>query len=614
MGVDIFFVISGFLITSFIVQDIRTGTFSMIGFWERRARRILPPLFIVCGATSVAGLCLFLPSDLMQVGKEMASQSVFGSNVLFMMQGGYFDDGDEFKALLHTWSLAVEEQFYLFYPIGMALFARFFGLRFFYLVLPAAIISFALCIYMSGISQRMAFYALPFRGWELLGGAIIALMPACSVHRVLREVLSVVGVVMMLAPLFFYNVSYAFPGWVTLLPVTGAMMVIWGAGGTWAGHLLSIKPMVAIGLISYSLYLWHWPILIFARYVPAYESTPLVASACLVLAVGLSILTWRYVEQPVRKRQVLSSRKTIFAVSVAGLIAMATIGVLFVKAGGVPQRFSDDVLVYADARHDENPHRAQCDQPLLERVRGSDICQTNPAAGAPAFIVWGDSFADAMAPAFYKLSEFHNENGYVVTGHGCPPVIDANISMPFRVFECGAHNRAVYELIAREKIPTVYLIGNWGSYLQPGSLGISDTAWSNDKRYAGFDRTEFSALQRTVDLLREAGVKRIHIVQDIPYMNFDPPRALAQALQFELDMPSVPVDVHRQSIKGSIGAFREQSLDRNIDYIDPSSMMCDDKFCYAAKDGRSLYFNPGHLSRFGAEYVSPVFEPYFKKH
>jgi peptidoglycan/LPS O-acetylase OafA/YrhL len=508
MGVDIFFVISGFLITSFIVEDIRSGLFSMIGFWERRARRILPPLFVVISATLIAGWCLFLPFDFVQLGKEMASQSLFGSNILFMLQGGYFDDGDQFKALLHTWSLAVEEQFYLFYPIGMAIFARFFGVRFFYLVLPAAIISFALCIWMSGISDRMAFYALPFRGWELLGGAIIALMPVKPLSRVVREGVSIIGMIMMLAVLFLYEPIYAFPGWVTLFSVLGAMILIWAAstGSTFVGSVLSFRPMVAIGLLSYSLYLWHWPVIIFAKYVPLYEFNNAIASLCLVVSVGLAYLTWKFVEQPIRKKRVLSSRQSIFMTSLAGLFIIAMTGLLIVRFSGFPERFTLDVQMYATSRYDENPHRAKCDQPSLERVQNSDICQTNVDAGNPSFIVWGDSFADAMAPAFYKLSSEYNRNGYVVTGHGCPPVIGAEISMRMRVFDCKENNKAVFDLITREQIQTVYLIGNWNSYLQAGSLPFTEKSWYvDDKNYASFERIELAALQRTIDFFARAG-------------------------------------------------------------------------------------------------------------
>lgn len=614
MGVDIFFVISGFLITSFIVRDIRAGTFSMVSFWERRARRILPPLFVVVTATLIGGWILFLPFDLVQLGKEMASQAVFSSNLLFMTQGGYFDDGDQFKALLHTWSLAVEEQFYLFFPIGMALFARFIGRPFFYLILPAALLSFALCLYASGLSQRLAFYALPFRGWELLAGAMVALAAPPILHPVVRNIIATGGLFLMLLAIFFYKTQYAFPGWVTLLPVAGASLFIWanGAGATLCGRLLSWKPVVGIGLISYSLYLWHWPVLIFARYIPVLDGAIVVPIACLLLSTMLAVLTWRFVEQPVRHKLYFSTRRSLFLFSGAGLLAMAVLGLWIVTAKGMNWRFSTEVAAYAAARTDENPHRYECDQPSLSRIHRGDICQTRPEYGKPSFVVWGDSYADAIAPAFYVQSEKHHQNGYLVTGHGCPPILGADIKMPLRSFDCLASNHAVIKMIERENIRSVFLVGNWDSYLLPGALTFEDRAWFENDYAARLEQIELAGLQRTVDILGKAGVQNIYVMMNVPYTKFDPPRALGLAVHYGQPLPFVAFDEYQAGLAGGIEKFRAQSGDASITYINPASMLCDGVKCFAAKDGRSLYFNPGHLSAYGAEYLSSLFDPYFE--
>lgn len=615
MGVDIFFVLSGFLITSFIVQDIRAGKFSMVAFWERRARRILPPLFLVVGATLAAGSVLFLSIDYVQLGKEIASQAAFGSNILFMMQGGYFDDGDKFKALLHTWSLSVEEQFYLFYPIGLALFARFFGPKFFWLILCLGILSFALCIFAAGISPRLAFYALPFRGWELLAGALLAVVTVPAHSRWIREGLSIAGLGMIAAALLFYQPSFVFPGWFTVLPVVGAALIIYAnlAGKTAVGSALSWKPMVGVGLISYSLYLWHWPVLIFARYVPVIEPGMIVSLACMTVSFVLAYLTWRYVEQPVRTRRCLATRKSMFLFSAAGLLSMAIAGAAIVYTKGMPFRFSEEVSTYADARWDENPHRYECDQPALDAIGRSVICQTNEGAGAPGFILWGDSFADAIAPAFYKASIEHKQNGYVVTGHGCPPIIGAEIPMPMRTFDCAKSNRSVLDLVTREKIKTVYLVGNWASYLSDGALNFSEQAWMKEPVYSRFERKEFAGLERTIDLIRAAGAQYIYVVYDVPYPSFDPPRALAQAVQFGMEEPTVPVSNYHADLERTIAGYRKQSRDGGVQYLEPESYLCDEVRCIVAHNGRSLYFNPGHLSAYGAELVAPMLERSFKE-
>lgn len=612
MGVDIFFVISGFLITSFIVRDIKDGTFSMVGFWERRARRILPPLFVVVVATLAAGAFIFLPFDFAQLGKEMASQAVFGSNILFMFQGGYFADGDGFKALLHTWSLAVEEQFYLFYPIGMALFARFVSRNFFYIILPAAILSLVLCLCVSHYSDRVAFYALPFRGWELLAGALVAIAPA--MRPSLRNIAAFVGVGCILWSLFFYHPPMPFPGWPTLFPVIGASLLIWSGGGTLAGKILSLKPMVAIGLISYSLYLWHWPLLVYARYLPIYEVTPLIGYVCMALAFVLSYLTWKFVEQPVRKKQILHTRESIFLVSLAGLAVMAAIGGAIIATKGFPQRFDDSVLSYANGKFDGNPHRDECDQPEIADIEQGKACQTNPGAGIPTFVVWGDSMADAIAPAFYGLSEKTGKNGYILTGHGCPPILGAKSPRSFKGFDCTKFNDAVYDLMVRENIKTIFIVGSWGNWLRPGQITFAgDTSWyrAEDDR---FNNITMAALQRTIEQLQKLGVS-VRIVKNPPPtpLPIDPPRQLALENHYGIinSRAFTSTDYYDANRKDGIMTFRELSGDEGVAYIDPKPYLCNADRCAMGRDGKSLYFNPGHLSAYAARELEPMIRPFF---
>ncbi len=617
MGVDIFFVISGYLITSFIVADIKDRTFSMVGFWERRARRILPPLFAVVAATLIAGWFIFLPFDYVQLAKEMASQAAFGSNILFMMQGGYFADSDQFKALLHTWSLAVEEQFYLFFPIGMALFARFVSKKFFYLLLPAAVISFVLCVIVVGISDRIAFYSLPFRGWELLAGAIVAVSQSPTALKAsLREILSALGLIMIAAALLFYRTSIAFPGYVGLLPVIGTALIIWGngAGMTATGKALAIKPMVAVGLISYSLYLWHWPILVYARYIPIYEFNAGIALACIAAAFVLSILTWRYVEQPIRKKQIFPTRKNISLFSLVGLLIMAGLGAVIIIGKGLPQRFDDAVIAYASGKQDENPHREECDQPNLSAIEQSKVCQTNPSAGKPTFIMWGDSIGDAIAPAFYSLSQKEGRNGYVVTGHGCVPILEAKAPRSFNGFDCTKSNKAIFDLIIREKIKTLYLIGSWGNWLRPEQITFPDNdAWYNADKDR-FNNITMAALQRMIDKLQEEGVKVYVVINPPPTpAPIDPPRQLALESRFGVTSGKAftPIENYLSNRKDGIDTFRSLSGDADVTYIDPKPYLCDTEKCPLGRDGRSLYFNPGHLTAYGAHSLEPLIRPFF---
>lgn len=610
MGVDIFFVISGYLITSFIVRDLAAGEFSMVAFWERRARRILPPLFAVVGTSLVAGLFLFLPMDLVQLAKETISQSVFGSNFLFLKQGGYFNTSNDIKVLLHTWSLAVEEQFYLFFPIGMYLWWRFVGRNALWLLIPCAVLSLALCIVITGMMDRIAFYMLPFRGWELLAGAILSVHNTSSSNRAVREMASLLGAGLIACSILFYSAA-PFPGYVALLPVVGTVLIVWAKGSA-VNRFLSFKPVVAIGLISYSLYLWHWPVMAYVRYQPFIDFTAFTGLACIVLSMLLAAATYFAVEQPVRKRRVLSSRRAIFLFSLAGLLSMAATGAAIIAMKGVPQRFGDDVLALEAGARDWNAERWVCDQPSVERIASGKVCQTNPKSGVPDFILWGDSHADAIAPLFYDLSKRHNRNGYVVTGHGCPPIIGGGPPATPVTYDCNAANEATIEFISKSSVKDVFLVSNWASYLDPSrTMDASYMGWY-DANTSG--RPVAASLKRTIGQISEGGA-RIHILYNIPYVLIDPPRTLALEKLHGYEGQSktiVSVESYHKALENERSVFKEIGND-DINYIEPEKVLCDATYCYAEKNGRSLYFNMGHLSAFGATQLAPLFEDYFQK-
>src|SRR5882724_53425 len=308
IGVDVFFVVSGFLITSLIWSDLEKGRFTFANFWERRARRIVPALVVVTLVTLVIGAVLLLPADLKNLGRASASQAVFTANIHYWLDSGYFAGESAEKPLLHTWSLAVEEQFYLIVPFIMWLTYRTKVLRgraaVISILLTGFIISLALSIY--GIHDfrfpSATFYLLPTRAWELLTGAIVAFLPALPGllgRRVTRELLSLSGLALILYPVLFYTAETPFPGLAALPPCLGTALLILANGRidskapTVIGRILSIRAVVFIGLISYSLYLWHWPLLAFSRY-RAYAPLT-VGNRIAIVAVGfaLAVLSWK---------------------------------------------------------------------------------------------------------------------------------------------------------------------------------------------------------------------------------------------------------------------------------------------------------------------------------
>ncbi len=305
IGVDVFFVISGFLITSLLLKDLDRGTFTFVGFWERRTRRIAPALFVVSAATLVAGWLLLLPVDLINLGRATASQAVFAANVFYWLDSGYFSAASDEKPLLHTWSLAVEEQFYFIAPVLLWALYHVKPLRgrtsLLVLMTLGIVSSFLVSVYGVARHPVAAFYLLPTRAWELLLGSLVATLPPIPSplnRRTVRDFAATTGFASILVPAFLYTKETPFPGVAALAPCLGTALLIWangrteGTAPTFIARLLSLNPIVFVGLISYSLYLWHWPLLAFATYY----SPKLLPFSTRLLAVAagivLAILSW----------------------------------------------------------------------------------------------------------------------------------------------------------------------------------------------------------------------------------------------------------------------------------------------------------------------------------
>ncbi len=615
VGVDIFFVISGFLITSLIQKDLKTGNFNFVDFWERRIRRILPPLLIVVTFTLLAGWFLYLPSDYKNLGQQVAAQSIFVSNILFKTQAGYFDTENAVKPLLHTWSLAVEEQFYLFFPICFFLCWKYRQEKTFKYFTIFSIISFVAASFIVRNSPSSAFYLLPFRAWELLAGCLLALNPV-NIEGLKKEILGWLGLACIAVGIFFYTDHTLFPGATALLPCLGAAAIIVSNNNRLnnVGKMLALRGPVFVGLVSYSLYLWHWPILAFVRYSGLIELTASVALICLTGAFVLAVLSWKFVETPFRKKQIFPSTKTIYLAAAVVLALMAIQGLVIHFTKGLPLRLPDQVVVYAQGADDINPYRESCNKPKFDRFEKGEICQSNAGQGVePGFILWGDSFADAIAPAFYELSKEYKQNGYVVTAHGCPPILNyeqnANVG-----FDCVGFNNRVLNLIREKKVRHVFLAGNWSDRMKNPITLFRDQSWypSYKNRY---DSVAMAATQRTVDEIQKLGAK-VYIFLDVPFAPSNPPRTFAIHSLYGIkndDSVVLPKETFLKVRKDSFGPFIDANKKSDIIFIAPDALMCDDKKCYFEAKGKSLYFNEGHLSNWGAIYLKDLFTKYFQK-
>lgn len=347
VGVDVFFVISGYLITSIILSDLQKGRFSIVDFYERRARRILPALFLIMGICSVFAYAWMLPDELENFGQSILATALFSNNILLGLTSGYWSLASEFKPLLHTWSLAAEEQFYVLFPLLLMAGWRYFKKKITWLLLGVFILSLGAAHWGSAHKPDLAFYLLPTRAWELLIGSFAAFhvnatKSQADVQEPLRrQILSMLGLSMILGAVFFFDSSTPSPSLYTLIPTLGAVLLILHAQeGTAVHRILSHRWMVGIGLISYSAYLWHHPLFSFAR-IYAIEAPPLSTMAGLsVLTFILATVSWRYIETPFRKHQTFN-RQFIFSASAALSLSFVAYGYFLHTSHGVPSRMYD---------------------------------------------------------------------------------------------------------------------------------------------------------------------------------------------------------------------------------------------------------------------------------
>jgi len=328
VGVDVFFVISGYLITTILITELSDGNFSLLKFYERRARRILPALFVVMLACIPFAWAWMQADDFRNFSQSLIAVSVFGSNVLFWLQSNYFGPGAETKPLLHTWSLAVEEQYYVLFPLLLMALWRWGRDRVFWVVVAFTIASFLLCLWGIQTMRSATFYLAPFRAWELLAGSICAFVMFRKPQQP-SEPLSLIGLALLVYGIFAYDGQTPFPSVYALAPVLGtALIILYASPATLVGKLLSMRGFVGIGLISYSMYLWHQPLFAFARIKSVFEPSLIVMLPLAVLSVCLAYLSWRYVEHPFRKHGAFgaASQAKILGASVVGLLAFIVIG------------------------------------------------------------------------------------------------------------------------------------------------------------------------------------------------------------------------------------------------------------------------------------------------
>jgi len=597
VGVDIFFAISGYLITGIIIGELEGGSFSFPGFWERRIRRIYPALLVVVVATTVAGALLLLPEDFALYGKSMASLYLLCANMSFWKEAGYFDVAAEEKPLLHTWSLAVEEQFYLLMPFVLLLLVRWKDARWAGRALGmTGLFSLGLSTYELHRNPQTSFYLMPLRAWELVMGALLAMHPPKNDRGTSADGwFSVMGMLFILVPCFAYGRETPFPGLSAVPPVLGTALLIRGGAVCdslpFFNHLLTHRLLVAVGLISYSLYLWHWPILAIARHVSVDPLSGTFKMVLVASAVALATFSWRWIEMPVRRRRFLQTRKTLFLVAVVTSVTLVGVGWVIWKNNGFDQRLSDEGRLLTAT--------AEMSRGSVFELRSSDIpgklVHMGRSNAAPEILVWGDSHAMAVFPAITALCDERGVCCEAATHSSTAPVIGY-----FRKSKYGLNdeavpfNDAIMRYAISGKFRAVILVAAWNEYLQ-------DEAFSR-------------ALKRTVEELGGSGVK-VFVMKEVPIFDFSVPRVLARLAWNHRDLSQVSMTGSQYEVQNCRFDQLAATLSaQRASILEPVPLLMKRTHTSTIQpydSGGSFYFDSQHLSTYGALSIKMLFSDAF---
>ena len=614
VGVDVFFVISGFLITSIIWRERQAGRFSFVDFWARRARRILPALFVMMAATLVAGWFLLAPKDYEALGRSAHYQATFSSNLLFARQHGYFDAASDIKPLLHTWSLAVEEQFYILFPLLLTVLSS--RLKHWRLALfGVLLVSFGMSVWAVTHQPQKAFYLLHLRAWELLAGAMLAVMPMRDWRASpgLAQVVSLASMALILIAVFGFDRHTPFPGAAALLPVLGVVGLIWANGQqhTWVGRLLSSRVMVGVGLISYSWYLWHWPVFVYANYAAVDGLGTFELVGLMLLSLVLGYLSWRFVEAPFREKRLLAGRKAILAAGAVGILCLGFTGLALREADGVPWRLSEQALRYAQAKT-WSPELMAC---MADKNTPDErlFCHFGPESRSVSALVWGDSHATALIPALEHGAKRHNISLVQASFAGCIPLDGLE-----NIARCAHFNRRVEKAMAEQSFSDVVLAARWSLYLYGQISGDTEHALKDPEtgKYvrAVAEQRFAQGLRERIKGLRAAG-HRVWLVKEVPLQKIIVPYRLSRLamLHRSVDGEGLPVAEHEKREAYISRLFDElAAADSGVAVLDPAPQLCGaDGLCRVELNGRALYTDDNHLSDVGARHVEAFLEPLF---
>jgi peptidoglycan/LPS O-acetylase OafA/YrhL len=597
VGVDVFFVISGYLITGLVRRELAAKTWSYSSFFIRRVRRLAPPLLFTTAVTCVVACAVLLPSAMASFAGSVIAQPIAMQNMYFLRQGDYFHAAAT-TPLLHTWSLGVEEQFYFVWPFLIALLSRLRRGPTLLALGAVLLASFAVNMALPVVSPKASFFLLPARAWELGIGGLLAIVEETRGRGAhggsrLANCGTATAVAMLFASFCLIDGEMPFPGWVAMVPVgaTALLLAALGWGESLIKNILRSRPAVAIGLLSYSLYLWHWPLLAFAR-VCGIESDGIVpASGLVVISIALSVVSYYVVERPIRTRRILGTTPALLAGASGVGLALIAFGICALQTDGLAFRYPEPARSMLTASfHAADEQRCG----FFFRVvhPNAQVCEINGVSSEPSprpgVLLWGNSHAAMWAEVLGALGAAAHRPVYL-NARNCRATTDSAF--------CNASvQSSILAFIEAHQIEDVLLLSTWF-----GSYDIPDDELSTQ-------------LTTVVGALSSRGT-HVWLVVDVPASDAFAPETRYAANPEDPTFGTMPRSDHEIVRQRELALFREIARgSSNVHIIDPTDDFCfDAERCYGSRDGRAYYIDANHVTNAGAEAARARFEPVFSR-
>ena len=604
IGVDVFFVISGYLITTILIKDLENNSFNLLNFYERRARRILPALYFMIITSVIIGWFVLTPYFYRDLFQTITATSLFMSNYLLYLKSGYFASIAELKPLLHTWSLAVEEQYYVIFPILLFLFWRIGKIATIWFLITLFISSFMFCLWALVHHPNANFLLLPSRAWELLAGCLVAFFIKKK-GVISNNILATLGFFAILVSVFTFDRSTPFPSQYTLIPVIGTMaIIVFANGATFVAQILRIKIIVGLGLISYSLYLWHQPVFSFLKHLIFTKPSYLQSFSSMVLIFLISFFTWKYIERPFRNKNNFK-KKTIIIYSTLIIVATSLLGLLGHHKTGFSSRLDTETQIISKGSFDKNPLPFACNY-LDKPIEINKSCLLGVKENAkPTIALIGDSHADHLLESLHNKLLFEGLSAYNFSFKNCGL---ANFIKNTSEYKDNICFEKISNFLKNNKnVDKVIISFRWVTTL-PG-IGYGNFAKQNNKTLdEKILKARGEIVATKLENLAGSEIKLIIIYpvpeagEDVP--NYTVKKRILGKKNFTLKVPYTSFVERNKYAYYALNLVSARETIR----VYPSQVFCEETvngYCKTILNGKSLYYDDDHLSNYGASLLIP---------